>query len=48
LLRAQFADVAVLSFLEIPETKAVEIIATISGKNNAALLSDNSDYEKEE
>ena len=48
LLRAQFADVAVLSFLEIPETKAVEIIATISGKKTAALLSDHSEYEKEE
>ena len=48
LLRAQFADVAVLSFLEIPETKAVEIIASISGSSNAAMLSDNSDYEKEE
>ena len=48
LLRAQFADVAVLSFLEIPETKAVEIIATISGKKAVALLSADSEYEKEE
>ncbi len=48
LLRAQFADVAVLSFLEIPETKAVEIIATISGQKTSALLPDNSEYEKEE
>ena len=48
LLRAQFADVAVLSFLEIPETKAVEIIATISGNKAVALLSADSEYEKEE
>jgi flagellar biosynthesis protein FlhA len=48
LLGAQFTDVAVLSFLEIPENKAVEIIATISGSRAPAMLSDDSDYEKEE
>jgi flagellar biosynthesis protein FlhA len=48
LLRAQFADVAVLSFLEIPETKAVDVIASIGGQHEPALLSDNSDFEKEE
>ncbi len=48
LLRAQFADVAVLSFLEIPETKAVDVIASIGGHREPALLSNNSDIEKEE
>jgi flagellar biosynthesis protein FlhA len=48
LLRAQFADVAVLSFLEIPETKAVDVIASIGGLREPALLSDTSDFEKEE
>jgi flagellar biosynthesis protein FlhA len=48
LLRAQFADVAVLSFLEIPETKAVDVIASIGGQREPALLSDPSDFEKEE
>jgi hypothetical protein len=47
-LRAQFADVAVLSFLEIPETKAVDVIASIGGQREPALLSDPSDFEKEE
>ncbi|MFN3749475.1 MAG: flagellar biosynthesis protein FlhA [Sphingorhabdus sp.] len=31
LLRSQFSDVAVLSYLEIPEGKAVEIIASVGG-----------------
>ena len=31
LLRSQFSDVAVLSFLEIPETKKVEVIAVVGG-----------------
>ncbi len=31
LLRAQFSDVAVLSFLEIPETKKVDVIAVVGG-----------------
>jgi flagellar biosynthesis protein FlhA len=31
LLRAQYSDVAVLSFLEIPETKKVEVIAIVGG-----------------
>ena len=48
LLRAQFADVAVLSFLEIPETKAVDVIATIGGKREPALLADPNSTEKEE
>jgi flagellar biosynthesis protein FlhA len=33
LLRAQLADVPVLSFLEIPETKAVDVIAVVGGTN---------------
>ncbi|MEY2927721.1 MAG: flagellar biosynthesis protein FlhA [Pseudomonadota bacterium] len=38
LLRAQLADVPVLSFLEIPETKAVDVIAVVGGKRlNPAL-----------
>jgi flagellar biosynthesis protein FlhA len=48
LLRAQFADVAVLSFLEIPETKAVDVIATIGGKREPALLTEPSSTEEEE
>jgi flagellar biosynthesis protein FlhA len=36
LLRAQLADVSVLSFLEIPETKAVDIIAVIGGPSRIA------------
>jgi flagellar biosynthesis protein FlhA len=32
LLRAQLSDVAVLSFLEIPETKTVEVIAVIGAR----------------
>ena len=31
LLRSQYSDVAVLSFLEIPETKKVDIIAVVGG-----------------
>ena len=31
LLRAQLTDVAVLSFLEIPENKAVDVIAVVGG-----------------
>ncbi|MBK6707432.1 MAG: flagellar biosynthesis protein FlhA [Sphingomonadales bacterium] len=38
LLRAQFADVAVLSFLEIPEAKPVEIIATVGDAIGDAAL----------
>lgn len=37
LLRAQLADVAVLSFLEIPETKTVDVIAVVGGRAMAAL-----------
>jgi flagellar biosynthesis protein FlhA len=47
LLRAQFADVAVLSFLEIPESKAVDIIATIGGTQAVALIPQNHDHEEE-
>jgi flagellar biosynthesis protein FlhA len=36
-LRAQLTDVPVLSFLEIPETKAVDVIAVIGGQHAAAL-----------
>lgn len=32
LLRAQFSEVAVLSFLEIPETKKVDVIAVVGGQ----------------
>ncbi len=38
LLRAQLTDVPVLSFLEIPENKAVEVLAVIGGKETAAAL----------
>ncbi len=40
LLRAQLADVPVLSFLEIPETKAVDVIAVVGGRNTTAALPD--------
>ncbi len=39
LLRAQFSDVAVLSFLEIPETKKVEVIAVVGGTPRLANVS---------
>ncbi len=48
LLRAQFADVAVLSFLEIPETKAVDVIASIGGSREPALLAANNQAEEDE
>jgi flagellar biosynthesis protein FlhA len=48
LLRAQFADVAVLSFLEIPETKAVDVIVSIGGKRELALLAADGPSEKKE
>ena len=38
LLRAQLADVPVLSFLEIPETKAVDVIAVVGGKRPTQAL----------
>ena len=38
LLRAQMADVPVLSFLEIPENKKIEIMATVSGQVGEAAL----------
>jgi len=42
LLRSQFSDVAVLSFLEIPETKKVDVIAVVgsAGRLPAPILSD--------
>lgn len=40
LLRAQLTDVPVLSFLEIPETKAVDVIAVVGGQRAAAALPD--------
>lgn len=40
LLRAQLADVPVLSFLEIPETKAVDVIAVVGGQSAAPALPD--------
>ena len=48
LLRAQFADVAVLSFLEIPDNKPVEIIATIGGTDAKMLLPTSSISEKDQ
>ena len=38
LLRSQMADVPVLSFLEIPENKKIEIMATVSGHVGEAAL----------
>ena len=38
LLRAQLADVPVLSFLEIPETKAVDVLAVVGGRSSAPAL----------
>jgi flagellar biosynthesis protein FlhA len=38
LLRAQLADVPVLSFLEIPETKAVDVIAVVGGRDSSHAL----------
>ena len=35
LLRAHLPDVPVLSFLEIPETKAVDVIAVVGGAEPA-------------
>ncbi|HET8750882.1 MAG TPA: flagellar biosynthesis protein FlhA [Sphingomicrobium sp.] len=48
LLRAHLPDVAVLSFLEIPETRAVEVIAVVGGSDEEprqALLSASSGEE---
>jgi flagellar biosynthesis protein FlhA len=38
LLRAQLAEVPVLSFLEIPETKAVDVLAVIGGRDPSHVL----------
>ena len=38
LLRAQLADVPVLSFLEIPETKTVDVIAVVGDPQPVAAL----------
>jgi flagellar biosynthesis protein FlhA len=40
LLRAQMADVPVLTFLEIPETKQVDVIAVVGGTQMTAALPD--------
>jgi flagellar biosynthesis protein FlhA len=40
LLRAQFSDVAVLSFLEIPENKKVDVIAVVGGAGRLPELTD--------
>jgi flagellar biosynthesis protein FlhA len=40
LLRSHLADVPVLSFLEIPETKTVDVIAVVGGHNPRAALAD--------
>lgn len=48
LLRAQFSDVAVLSFLEIPEGKPVEIIATVGGMQAAPALSHDGQTEEDQ
>ncbi len=45
LLRAQLADVPVLSFLEIPETKNVEVIAVIGSQRAATALPDTRDIQ---
>ncbi len=41
LLRAQLADVPVLSFLEIPETKAVDVMAVVGGRTPSLALPSN-------
>jgi flagellar biosynthesis protein FlhA len=38
LLRSQISDVPVLSFLEIPETKAVDVLAVVGGKQGLPAL----------
>ncbi len=38
LLRAHMADVPVLSFLEIPETKSVDVVAVIAGQQGGEML----------
>jgi flagellar biosynthesis protein FlhA len=38
LLRAQLGDVPILSFLEIPETRAVDVIAVIGGRENVPAI----------
>ena len=48
LLRTQFTDVAVLSFLEIPDAKAVEIIATVGGRHEEPALPHPDQTEKDE
>lgn len=47
LLRTQFSEVAVLSFLEIPDAKAVEIIATVGGRQEEPALSHPDQTEKD-
>ncbi len=47
LLRAQLPDVSVLSFLEIPETKTVDIVAVVSGRNDVPSLPEPETYPQE-
>ena len=47
LLKAQFSDVPVVSYLEIPETKAVEIIATVGAQKSTPALTHSVEDEKE-
>jgi flagellar biosynthesis protein FlhA len=42
LLRAQLSDVPVLSFLEIPETRTVDVLAVVGAPSNTPSLSHNS------
>jgi flagellar biosynthesis protein FlhA len=48
LLRTQFTEVAVLSFLEIPDAKAVEIIATVGGRQEEPALPHPDQTEKDQ
>lgn len=47
LLRAQLGDVAVLSFLEIPDGKSIEIIATVGAGAEAASFSETDQLQKD-
>ncbi|MGL3820382.1 flagellar biosynthesis protein FlhA [Sphingopyxis sp. R3-92] len=47
LVRATFPDVAVISYLEIPATKATEIVATIGGEVPRLTSSENAQMEDE-
>lgn len=47
LLRAQLGDVAVLSFLEIPDGKSIEVIATVGAGAEAASFSETDQLQKD-